>query len=79
MKTRLMRPALSHRLDPRVGMRMNAAVFADENARDPTHIPMTIVEVNDQYLVIHANHPLAGRDLVFEVEAEVLRVISVQD
>ena len=32
MKTRLMRAALSHRLDPYVGMRLNAAVFADEKA-----------------------------------------------
>lgn len=69
MKTRLMREALSHRLDPEVGMRLNAAVFADEKALEPTHIPVTIVEVTDEYLVIDANHPLAGKDLVFEVEA----------
>ena len=30
MKTRMMRAALSHRLEPYVGMRLNAAVFADE-------------------------------------------------
>lgn len=69
MKTRLMRAALSHRLDPQVGMRLNAAVFADEDALEPTHVPVTIVEVTEEYLVIDANHPLAGEDLVFEVEA----------
>jgi peptidylprolyl isomerase len=69
MKTRLMREALSHRLDPQVGMRLNAAVFANEKAMEPTHVPVTIVEVTDEYLVIDANHPLAGKDLVFEVEA----------
>lgn len=69
MKTRMMRAALSHRLDPYVGMRLNAAVFADEDATEPTHVPVTVVEVTDEYLVVDANHPLAGKDLVFEVEA----------
>jgi peptidylprolyl isomerase len=69
MKTRLMRAALSHRLDPKVGMRLNAAVFADEKALEPTHVPVTVVEITDEYLVIDANHPLAGKDIVFEVQA----------
>lgn len=69
MKTRLLRASLSHRLAPRVGMRLNAAVFADESAQLATHVPVTIVEVTDEYLLIDANHPLAGKDLVFEVEA----------
>jgi len=74
MKTRMMRAALSHRLDPYVGMRLNAAVFPDEKSDQPTHVPVTIVEVTDDYLVVDANHPLAGKDLVFEVEAvEVIR------
>ena len=74
MKTRLMRAALSHRLDPQIGMRLNAAVFVDENATEPTHVPVTIVEVTQDYLVVDANHPLAGKDLVFDVDAvEVIR------
>lgn len=74
MKTRMMRAALSHRLDPYVGMRLNAAVFADEKATEPTHVPVTVVEVTDDYLIVDANHPLAGKDLVFQVEAvEVIR------
>lgn len=74
MKTRLMRAALSHRLDPQIGMRLNAAVFVDENATEPTHVPVTIVEVTQDYLVVDANHPLAGKDLIFEVDAvEVIR------
>ena len=74
MKTRLMRAALSHRLDPQVGMRLNAAVFVDENATEPTHVPVTIVEVTPDYLVVDANHPLAGKDLIFDIDAvEVIR------
>jgi peptidylprolyl isomerase len=74
MKTRMMRAALSHRLDPYVGMRLNAAVFPDEKSNEPTHVPVTVVEVTNDYLVVDANHPLAGKDLVFEVEAvEVIR------
>jgi peptidylprolyl isomerase len=69
MKTRLQREALSHHLEPYVGMRLNAAVFVDENAGESSHVPVTVVEVTDEYLVIDANHPLAGKDLIFEVKA----------
>jgi peptidylprolyl isomerase len=74
MQTRMMRAALSHRLEPYVGMRLNAAVFPDEKSNEPTHVPVTVIQVTNDYLVVDANHPLAGKDLVFEVEAvEVIR------
>ena len=69
MKTRIPRESLSHRLDPHVGMRLNAAVFADENSTEAQHVPVTIIEVTDEYLLVDAKHPLAGKDLVFDVEA----------
>lgn len=31
-------------------------------------IPVTVAEVDDQTVVLDANHPLAGKDLTFEVE-----------
>lgn len=31
-------------------------------------IPLVITEVKDETIVVDANHPLAGKDLVFEVE-----------
>jgi FKBP-type peptidyl-prolyl cis-trans isomerase SlyD len=45
-------------------------------AQDPygNIIPIKVVDFNDQEVVIDANHPLAGKDLVFEVE-----VVSVRD
>jgi len=30
--------------------------------------PVVIVEVNDDMVILDANHPLAGKDLVFELE-----------
>ena len=35
-----------------------------QNGQD---IPITVAEVKDESIVIDANHPLAGKDLVFEV------------
>ncbi|UUP16254.1 FKBP-type peptidyl-prolyl cis-trans isomerase [Nitratireductor thuwali] len=31
-------------------------------------IPLTVVDMNDQEVTVDANHPLAGHDLVFDVE-----------
>lgn len=31
-------------------------------------LPITVVEVNEQSVKVDANHPLAGQDLVFDVE-----------
>jgi FKBP-type peptidyl-prolyl cis-trans isomerase 2 len=36
-------------------------------------IPVTVAEVTDEAVVLDANHPLAGRDLVFEVELVEIR------
>jgi peptidylprolyl isomerase len=30
--------------------------------------PVTIIEVKDEFVVLDANHPLAGRDLTFDLE-----------
>jgi peptidylprolyl isomerase len=43
-------------------------------SREATHVSVTVVEVTNEHLVVDANHPLAGKDLSFEVEAvEVIR------
>ena len=31
-------------------------------------IPVTVVEVTDTQVTLDANHPLAGRDLTFDIE-----------
>lgn len=35
---------------------------------DDSMIPVVIVDVNDDKVTIDANHPLAGRDLIFDIE-----------
>ena len=46
-----------------VGMELN--MHQDGN---PNPIPVTIREVTADKVIVDANHPLAGKDLVFEVE-----------
>ena len=36
-------------------------------------IPVTVVEVTEEQVVLDANHPLAGEDLIFEVELVEIR------
>ena len=69
MRTRIARNDIAHNLDIRVGARFNAAVFTAAGSTEPQHIPVTVVEVAADYIVVDANHPLAGKDLVFDVEA----------
>ena len=38
------------------------------STRDGHKIPLTVVDVDDEQVTVDANHPLAGQDLVFDVE-----------
>ena len=77
IRTRLPRATLAHSLDLHVGMQLNAAVFESERSLEATHVPVTVVELTPEYVVVDANHPLAGKDLEFDVEAvEVIRAID---
>jgi FKBP-type peptidyl-prolyl cis-trans isomerase 2 len=74
MRPRIPRASLSHRLELVVGARLNAAVFADAQTNEAQHVPVTIVEVHPDYIVVDANHPLAGKDLQFDIEiVDILR------
>ena len=74
MRTRIARASLSHRLELVVGARLNAAVFADAQTSEAQHVSVTIVEVHPDYIVVDANHPLAGKDLQFDIEiVDILR------
>jgi peptidylprolyl isomerase len=46
-----------------VGMQLN--MHQDGN---PQPIPVTVVQVTDEQIIVDANHPLAGQDLIFEIE-----------
>lgn len=49
-------------MQPEVGMELQ---MGDEAGNV---FPVVIVEVGDDVVVLDANHPLAGKDLIFEVE-----------
>ena len=49
---------------PEVGMQLNL------RSQDGQNIPVVIAEVKDEVVVLDANHPLAGKDLIFDVEVE---------
>jgi peptidylprolyl isomerase len=61
-------------MKPEVGMRLNMTNGSGQN------IPVVIVEVKGDAVILDANHPLAGEDLVFdlelvEIKAPVSRII----
>jgi peptidylprolyl isomerase len=47
---------------PEVGMELNMSNGAGQN------FPVIISEVNDDTVILDANHPLAGEDLTFDLE-----------
>jgi peptidylprolyl isomerase len=49
-------------LEPEVGMQLNMTNGGGQV------IPVTIVDVNDDSVTLDANHPLAGQDLIFDIE-----------
>ena len=55
------RNQLPNNIDPKVGMQLLAQT---ENAS----IPVTIIDVENETVTIDFNHPLAGKNLIFDVE-----------
>ncbi|HUR10026.1 MAG TPA: peptidylprolyl isomerase [Flavitalea sp.] len=49
-------------LKPEVGMQLNMTNGGGQV------IPVTIVEVGEESVILDANHPLAGQDLIFDIE-----------
>ncbi|ANE50112.1 FKBP-type peptidyl-prolyl cis-trans isomerase [Flavisolibacter tropicus] len=49
-------------MNPEVGMQLMM------NNGSGQQFPVTIVEVKDQSVILDANHPLAGQDLIFDIE-----------
>lgn len=49
-------------INPEVGMQLQL------NQPNGQPVPVTITKVEDDAIVLDANHPLAGKDLTFEIE-----------
>jgi FKBP-type peptidyl-prolyl cis-trans isomerase 2 len=49
-------------MEPEVGMQLNMTNGSGQV------IPVVIVEVGDEVVTLDANHPLAGEDLIFDIE-----------
>jgi FKBP-type peptidyl-prolyl cis-trans isomerase SlyD len=61
------RADLSNLPDIKVGMQLTAKV-------NDQAIPVMIIEVTDESVTLDGNHPLAGKDLVYEI-----KIVSVRD
>src|SRR6056297_451845 len=55
-------------VEPEVGMQLQV------NQPDGQPVPVRIAEITDEELKLDANHPLAGKDLSFEIE-----VVEIKD
>ena len=49
-------------IKPEVGQQL---AMQDNNGQQ---VPVTVTEVSDENITLDANHPLAGKDLIFELE-----------
>lgn len=49
-------------IEPQIGMQLQV------NQPDGQPIPVRITEITDENLTLDANHPLAGKDLTFDIE-----------
>jgi len=49
-------------LHPEIGMQLNM------NNASGEQFPVVVTEVNEDSIILNANHPLAGKDLIFDLE-----------
>lgn len=62
MVMELERGQLPESVEPKVGQQLQLRM---QNGQE---VPVVITELNEESVTIDANHPLAGKDLVFEIE-----------
>ncbi len=64
----LQRSSLAHTINPKIGQQLNAAVFLPGQQTDQSQIvPVFVTAVTEQTITVDANHPLAGKNLNFDV------------
>jgi FKBP-type peptidyl-prolyl cis-trans isomerase 2 len=57
-------------MKPEVGMQLD---MSDGSGQQ---FPVSIVEVKDDVVILDANHPLAGKDLIFDIELMEIKAAS---
>ena len=62
------RDAIPGAIELRPGARLQA------NTRDGRNVELTVIEIGDDEVIVDANHPLAGKDLIFDIE--VIEIIA---
>ena len=58
----VMKSELPSEIEPKVGMGLVS------KTPDGREIPLVVSEIKEESIMVDANHPLAGKDLIFEVE-----------
>ncbi len=61
------RASLAHTLDLAVGQRLNAAVFQPNDPEERVMVSVTVIDLTEETVTVDANHPLAGKDIYFEI------------
>lgn len=59
-------------MEPQVGMGLVS------KAPDGSEMNLMVVEVKEDAIIIDGNHPLAGRDLVFDIEVVAIKEASTE-
>jgi FKBP-type peptidyl-prolyl cis-trans isomerase 2 len=49
-------------MDPEIGMELNL------RSQDGKNFPVVVTDVKEDVVVLDGNHPLAGKDLIFDIE-----------
>lgn len=62
------RASMPHNIELKVGMRLNATVTHSEQPENAFQVPVTVTGLTDDTVTIDANHPLAGKDLHFDIQ-----------
>lgn len=58
-------------------LRLGETVLYDRDGKKPERF--RVVQLNSENVVLDANHPLAGQDLIFEIEATDVRAASAEE
>ncbi len=53
--------------------------LGDQFQTDPQSPPLTVIEVGDDHVTMDANHPLAGMDIVFDIELLEVREATSEE